>query len=112
MTASQEEEVDPTMDCEDSPALAESGTSLVIDQDLSITKEKVTRINRAIQELSLTVVNDGGNNARTTECDVESTAEDLKYEVYASSRGLNMWKPRVILVHDTKLELFNTLKEL
>ena len=82
-----------------------------IDQDLRITKERIFIINKAIRDLNLEVRLPGLNCVgRTTECDIPTAPGDIGYELMKSSRGDELWKPRVIMVQKTEID-FTEVKD-
>ena len=77
----------------------------LVDQDLSIAKEKVFAINKAVRDLNLTVCNPDGGYSRFTSCEVLTTYEDGRFKSTERPRRHIVWQPRVIMFYKTELKL-------
>ena len=90
----------------DHPSKEQNEAAFLLDQDLTVTRKKTLAINKAIQCLNLEVCNLITINRRTTDCDVRSeSAKDIKFAMGTSTRGERLWKPRVVVLLNTKIEM-------
>ena len=90
----------------DNPTKEEYQTGFLVDQDLTITRRKTLVINRAIQTLNLKVCRAYEVWSRTTDCGVRSeSAGDLHFVLGTSTRGEKLWKPRVIALLKTNIDM-------
>ena len=71
--------------------------SCLIDQDLTVTREKTLLINRAIRELGLEVVTNH-RMPRQTDAQIMTGWKDFKFESTMSPNLGTLWQPRVILL--------------
>lgn len=78
---------------------------IFVDQDLRITRERILIINKAIQDLNLTVCHPRGGFARTTECDIQSARTDSGFAKTKFAGGQELWKPRVIALQISEIVL-------
>ena len=69
----------------------------LIDQDLNITEEKRSRINKAISELSLTVCDSKGIIYRQSDLDSSSCLQDYRFKSTVDTKQGRVWEPRVIM---------------
>ena len=80
-------------------------SGFLVDQDLTITRQKTLAINKAIHNLNLEVCEQNVIWSRTMDCDIISkSSKDLEFVMGTSTPGEKLWEPRVIVLLKREVE--------
>ena len=88
----------------DSLLVEQQPDSCLVDQDLTITEDKVLSINRAIRELGLDVSSKHHMSRQTAE-GAGASRKDFKFKSTTSPDLGTIWQPRVILLLGCSLRM-------